>query len=728
MALTKLTNRGAQRAIPPSELLGGELYKGSNGDTLKVGDTIPDWASYVRLYVGGKYLILKVGDSVILPAEVTNLPSSDNGFKGYDITTDQGTFEFVTESVYNLRSAGHVKGWGVIDSFLTASTANVIKAIEDTPLNGSLSFYGMSSITLDSHVIIYRGDITIDFHGCDIYWKAPTGYTPDRSGNIVSNPRSPGILCFRGEFTGEEYSKTLTSELPEFSEQYPVPSVSSAFTRGSWWVVTSDIASGTTVGREINYLIESQGDYGNPDEVRMNYRSGWPLGAGRVLTYKKVNPVKNIKVLNIGKFFYQQEITDGSGTGTDWTSQQATSFVSFELAVNYELTGLEAFDPPYTVVWEQWVSNGKEVGCQTNNPTIRRSDQIVGRNGALYCVAEDLFNKSGSNVLDHTSAAYCVVRNSRETGTKNGAYTHHGSFEHDITFENTSGVLSIANSGAAYGESAKRINAQNHNGTQLIADKKVSDCTFESCTFSEFAKVNCDNNNFVNTSVPKSDPSDLGGLMFYQSSNRTGKGFSAVGGVIELSISVDAIPSSVLEDISFNGTKLTDFRARVLNGFGLLSFINVDAESTLRGANQLGQAKTIICGGIWKSVPFRLIGAKDQYIALDGGYKAEGAGDVANNITWDFDKDTGGVLEIGIGDASFNDLGNGTKHFKLSAATGELKYKSVGATYIGGEIEFQPLTSNIKYLYHKANVEESVTRVNVPTDGGVISTTDNLIV
>ncbi|HDI3228528.1 TPA: hypothetical protein PMB63_000042 [Vibrio cholerae] len=606
-------------------------------------------------------------------------------------------------------------------------------AMRVLPRGSKLDFYGMATdvghgLVLTRHHIHHRGEITIDFAGIDIYWRAPNGYQPDRSANVVSNPRSPGIFCFRGQFTGEEYKHTLTERLPEFSEQLPVSGISEVFKKGSWWVVSTDISPGTKVGKEINYLIQCQGDYGNPNQVRFNYRTGWDLDVGRELIYKKAIPVSNIYMLNMGLFYYEQSITDGSGSGDDFTSQQASSLVSFEIAKDYKISGIKARNQPFAVVFEQWVNNGVEENCSTEAPDLNRSDQVVGRNGALYCEAINLENKSGRHVIDHTSSAYCIVRNSRETGTKNGAYTHHGSFEHDIFFENTTGVLSIANSGPDYGESAKRIKAKNHNGTQLIADKKVSDCTFDSCLFSQFAKINADNNVFINTSVPKADPNKVGGLMFSQSSQRTGKGFTAYGGVFELAISTTAIPSSVLEDISFHGSKITDFRARRLDGFGALSFINVDAESTLRGANLLGQSKIIICGGVWKSVPFKLTGAKDQYVALDGGYKAEGAGDAIQNITWDFDKDLGGILEINIGDASFNHLGKATKHFRLSAATGTLKYKSVGATFIGGSIEFQPATDNVRYIYHRSNVEDGVQRISVPTEKSNISTLDNMII
>ncbi|HHK8657582.1 TPA: hypothetical protein ACQYF6_000089 [Vibrio parahaemolyticus] len=606
-------------------------------------------------------------------------------------------------------------------------------AINSLPPGYTLSFAGMGTgegegLVLTRHHVYDRGDIKIKFDNIPRYWRAPTGYEPDRTTNIVNNPRSPGHLCFRGEMTNEVYEQVLTEDLPEFSEVFPVPGVSDRFTRGSWWIVTTDIAPGTTVGREINYLIEAQGHYGNPNQVRLNYRTGWKLLAGRKITYRKVKPVENIKLLDVGDCYYEQEITDGEGSGDEFKSQQATSLISFEIAHKYEITGLRGLDIPFVAIFEQWVNRGKESDCSTDLPLHNRSDQVIGRNGALYCEAKEIFNKSGRHVTDHTSSAYCLVKNSRETGTKNGAFTHHGSFEHDIYYEHTGGVMSIANSGPDYGQSAKRISVKNHNGTQLISSQKVSECTFEDCVFSEFAEVNADGNTLRNVDVPNVDPSKKGGLAFTQASNRTGKTTKIVGGKVKLAITSDCVPATVEGNITFDGTTIDDFRARKLKGSGLLSFINVNADGGIRGVNTLEQKRVIISGGEWESVPFRTGGSHSQYISLDAGYKAVGLGDAFDNKVWMFDKDSGGDIEINIGTVSFETEDPTVRHIDLSAASGPIRYKCVGAAFRGGELSFQTAFPDGSYLYHKANVEQGVFRLNVPTEAENIQHSDNMMI
>lgn len=104
-----------------NELLNGSLFSGSNGRYIQNGDVIPEETTHIYVLISGKPTILIAWDSLTLPATVTTVPSSDNGLAGYNVITEQGTFEFVTESIYNLRGfefAGRKiaspQGWGAV--------------------------------------------------------------------------------------------------------------------------------------------------------------------------------------------------------------------------------------------------------------------------------------------------------------------------------------------------------------------------------------------------------------------------------------------------------------------------------------------------------------------------------------------------------------------------------------------------------------------------------------
>ena len=583
---------------------------------------------------------------------------------------------------------------------------------------------GQNTITLRRHHIYNKSNITIDFAGYDYLWDAPTGYIPDRTGNFVSNTRSPGQICFRGSLTGEEYAETLSSILPEFSEIYPVPGVSSAFGVDSWWLMLSDSAPGAPSGKEINYLVQSQGNFGNPNEVRMNYRSGWELASGRTITYKKAVPVSNIKILNIGNMYYNQTITDGSGSGDAFKSEQASSVFSFEIAYDYEVTRADFHDIPYVAVFEQWVNNGRENYLRVTKPTLNRSDQIVNRNGALYCKAKGLENKSGRHVIDHTSAAYCTTTCSTETGTKQGAFTTHGSFEHDLHFENTTGVMSIANSGADFGESAKRITVQNHNGSQLIADNKVIDLTVIDSVFDKFARVN--NDGFTSRNMKVKNPSGQDGLRFYQKTNETGRGSYLSGGEVDLYTgSGKAIPEDIEEPIKFSKVKIENFINREISGLSTVSLINCESE-TQGGANDITCKKFKIDGGNHK-LSLEILNGCEEF-TIGGGVSVNGSGPSATNKLINFNQSSGSGITINIGNVVFNPDTGGTYSIALSNSVSPIKYSCSGATFNDGKIQFQTGLPAGSYINHRGNVEVSVIREDVPTESSNVSTLDNMII
>lgn len=108
------------------ELINGSIFPES--ETVQNGDTIPVGTTHLRILVGGEHVILKIWDDIALPTLVTTVPTAGNGFSGYDLVTDQGTFELVTENTYSLRSTGRLEGWG-IDKDSNNNTPQILKAM-----------------------------------------------------------------------------------------------------------------------------------------------------------------------------------------------------------------------------------------------------------------------------------------------------------------------------------------------------------------------------------------------------------------------------------------------------------------------------------------------------------------------------------------------------------------------------------------------------------------------
>lgn len=141
-----------------NELVGGSIFKGSNGETVEAGDEIPVNTTHIMITVGGADLLVKAWGSLTLPATVITLPSNDNGLAGYDIVTSQGTFEFVTLETERLRNEGNVEGWGASesssDNYNSFVAAQAYVGAINLPQNKS--YY--TSLLPDVSKLIIRGD------------------------------------------------------------------------------------------------------------------------------------------------------------------------------------------------------------------------------------------------------------------------------------------------------------------------------------------------------------------------------------------------------------------------------------------------------------------------------------------------------------------------------------------------------------------------------------------
>lgn len=69
------------------------------------------------------------------------------------------------------------------------------------------------------------------------------------------------------------------------------------------------------------------------------------------------------------------------------------------------------------------------------------------------------------------------MENCHATGDHEGGFNTHRQYEHDLVYLGNSGILSLANSGGQWGQSARRIRVEQHTCTMLIADTFTSDLT-----------------------------------------------------------------------------------------------------------------------------------------------------------------------------------------------------------------------------------------------------------
>ena len=99
--------------------VGVSIYRGTGvsaqGNYVQNGDVVPVGTTHLAVLINGRVEDLVAWDELTLPAVITTAPTSDNGTGGYDVVTNQGTFEFVTKEYYHGRLRGELTPyWGVL--------------------------------------------------------------------------------------------------------------------------------------------------------------------------------------------------------------------------------------------------------------------------------------------------------------------------------------------------------------------------------------------------------------------------------------------------------------------------------------------------------------------------------------------------------------------------------------------------------------------------------------
>lgn len=584
----------------------------------------------------------------------------------------------------------------------------------------------LSEIILTDNSVFTRSNISIDMPDTVVLWNAATGHTPDRTGS--SNPtnyRFPGIIAFRGSLGEIIDTRTLTGNIFKGDTTYQCNN-NALFNLREWIIMQSDVGSGT-IGREVSVMAQVLGSGGAGNQLRVDYKTGWNLPTGRTLTYRRVTPLENIKVHFKG-VKWNQELTVESGTGDEWTSEQACALLSLEYVVDADICLGDGVDHPYPMVVTSYVTRVRVHDTRTLLPRVPGSDHVVQFNGAYRCTAERLINVSGRHTVDFTGASYCSVEHCGETGSRNGAFTTHGVFEHNLRFDHCYGMLSFANSGAYYGESADMITATHHFGDFLIASAKVTNLTVKHAIFTKGARVNNDAATLIDVTVGANDSGDDKGLRFVQSSTVYGRGAKTIGGdVIFNTQASTAMPDSLSQPVTFDNVYVRNFNNTYIGG-AEANFNNCDLiGSSASLENIIRAVRFNLLGGRMSGTGFNIDAPVEQFIKVHDA-TLQGAGASGANAYFNTNKDNAGDLAVTL---SFkNNIvtpATGTKAFRLNNAVGVVRLNSTGNTFQGGSIEFQTSLPTGSWIYHTGNVERGVTRLNDPTNTQAVITTGNMI-
>ncbi|WP_263121235.1 peptidase C14 [Cellulomonas sp. RIT-PI-Y] len=538
----------------------------------------------------------------------------------------------------------------------------------------------------------------------------------------AANDPFAAVLFFQGAVTAEVVTGALPADLPEQVDILPVPD-SAAFTIGQWWAVQTDPRpGGGSAERELMYLLQIT-QIVDGTHVRVGYKTGWALTAGRTLTWTRVDPVQRVTVQRM-RF---------RGTGSDQLT--GSHPVAFEYATHCDVHAIDAEGTFWPVIMRRWNTTYVTSQCSLRNPvsvTLGGAGYLTQQISCLYAQVRDCRTSNARHLNDFTCAAYSMVQNCHGDGDVQGPFVTHGQYEHDLTYIGNSGLMTFANSGATWGGRAKRVTVRQQVTALFFARVGVIDLTLEDCQvvkdpsmpdYPSWMWVNADGLQMRGCRVDAR----------FQLSQATA--VSARPTVIEDCViglsGADAtlpfIAANVTTPVHLVRTTITglDGATTSWQGTGPLTLTGCTLRGTADGAGApipVAASRLTMDGTTLENTGVLLNGAADQELSATGTHATGGpsTGAVlgrsaggARSVSWNLDGHTGTAARADLGHIRVTD---GVNH-----------YRATGSTFIGGALELSGFATG-STLMHTACVERGVVRDALPPTGAGVLTDGNLVV
>ncbi|GIP39931.1 hypothetical protein J31TS4_32110 [Paenibacillus sp. J31TS4] len=730
---------GAEETVGTEQADTGLSGKGSGGPTgmLQVPNVeallnLPQgqWKQGTTVYVGGYYREGDGGAKIVRWVEGSTRP--DNGGSVHDPTGGKGKpgrWEQLHGGVGDFRCFGIFGETKNADDALDAMVND--PAIYRIEAHTNLNFVRRHKYS--------RSGIELDFYG----------HTVTTNGIELNTRDNPfgAVLFFQGTPAGPTQTVTLSAELIELTDVLEVADAS-AFQVEDWWIAQVKNNPGGGAQRELDYLLKVT-EILDSKHIRVNYKLGWALAAGRVITYKKMNPVFRCHVRNMRFVGVPVPPTNSTSERPFETWDQIGSNpVAYEFAVECDVSGVRATKVFWPVVQRRYCTHYVTERCELINPEERDwggTGYLTQQLNVLYGHVRDCNTSNARHLNDFTCAGYCMVENCHGDGDDYGPFVTHGQFEHDLVYIGNSGLLSFANSGTTWGDSAKRITVRKHVATRIVAHKKLTDLTLEDVH--AFYKEGLANSGTI---WANADGLQMRGctaetmLTLSRSSNRSKRANLADGCTFGMtkdyeisrpvrSTAVGNLP--VDADFTMTNCQFLNVDNNNIGSFERLVLVNTWFKGASPAASpiRVGSKEIVMQGGGFQNTGFVLKGAYDQAatgkpeqaVTVDGGAVFHGTNaekaflksvDPANNVTWSF----GGVVSRPA-DAA-------TAHFQIEGAANRLK--AIGSRFVGGKYEAaKGGFGGSNYFFLTSCVEEGVNRSSLPAEGdGIKHSEGNLTI
>lgn len=285
----------------------------------------------------------------------------------------------------------------------------------------------------------------VDLKGANLHWN---GVAPTQ--NLIGRDR--GVFEVVGEL-GSIFDTSTPLEWNKGAKRYPV-SDASVFVGVDYCIMSA----GSLPDAAIGYLVKPSFIDGVSNRMAMDYILGWDL-ENPTFTYRAATPIRDVTVGN----FHLVDLTSNT------TNAEDISGVVMSVAVNCKVENITTENGTNPAVFTYYTTDCEAINCYALKPRKVSGGKgyVVQWNNALRSHTKKLKGVDTRHVVDFTMAAYCAVDIAEGPNTDGGDFITHGSYEHDITYSNIQGTMSIATSGEAFGQSASNISVEDFTGDLL---------------------------------------------------------------------------------------------------------------------------------------------------------------------------------------------------------------------------------------------------------------------
>lgn len=535
-----------------------------------------------------------------------------------------------------------------------------------------------------------RSDLVIDFGGNTM--------STNGIANAGQDDPFAAVLFFRGKVTTDVRTHSLTEPVLEGFDSFQVAD-SSKFSVGQWYAVEVNQLAGRWE-KELQKLVQVT-QIIDGTHIRVNYKNGWELATGRTVTWTRVEPVSRVHIRNL--------VFTGNGADQHTGSHP----IAYEYAVHCDVSDVHATGTFWPVIMRRWCTHFHTARCTLANPTSVTWGGAGYLTQQIYCLyghVEDCHTSNARHLNDWTASAYCYVTNCHGDGDDQGPFVTHGQYEHDLVYTGNSGLMTFANSGAAWGSAAKRITVRKHICSWFVARVKITDLTLEDVQVIGKAGLAGSGMIWVNADgVQMRGCSANDTLIISQQSSRSSRPNIIEGCTFNLAKpATEVVQANVTTSVHFVRSAIKGLNGHTFNGSGALTFTG----STLSGVEDgqpllMRSANISITGSTLTNTGIRLSGT-DQALSVGGASVLSGAKTLLSRAS------TSGTVSWQLANYSST-----TTDAHVDISTGSNKYNAVGVQFTGGRIAlagtgFGPGS----YLQHTACTEDGVTK-SMPTGTNV---------